>query len=71
MEKQNINGMMRMNLNIFLVRNRKNYGLLTTALAFPKLQLANRYEDLNWTSTISINCHLNASTCLYRRGLIG
>ena len=59
-----------MNVSKFLVHNRKSYGLLTNTLAFPIVQLANRHEDLNWTSTISMNCHLNASTCLRRRGLI-
>jgi hypothetical protein len=59
-----------MNLNRFVVRNRMSYYLLTNALAFHKVQLASRHEDLNWTSTISMNCHLIASTCLYHRGLI-
>jgi hypothetical protein len=62
--------MMLMNLNRFLVRNRNSHGLLTNALACPKVQITNGHEDLNWTSTISMNCHLNASTFLYHRGLI-
>jgi hypothetical protein len=61
--------MMLMNLNRFLVRNRNSHGLLTN-VPCPKVQLMNGHEDLNWTSTISMNCHLNASTCLHRRGLI-
>jgi hypothetical protein len=58
-----------MNLNRFLVRNRNSLGLLAN-MPCHKVQITNEHEDLNWTSTISMNCHLNASTCLYRRGLI-
>jgi hypothetical protein len=58
-----------MNLNRFLVCIRNSDGLLTNERC-PKVQIMNGHEDLNWTSTISMNCHLNASTCLRRRGLV-
>lgn len=61
--------MMLMNLNRFLVRNRNSDGLLTNEPC-PNVQMMNGHEDLNWTSIISMNCHLNASTCLRRRGLV-